>query len=132
VRGFTLTLEPAHAFGGKSIALALNMSHVGKRWEDPVRDVSPIAWRRSGSPVKDWAIQKRYQEGDLLAFLSADGMEVEIVELMMQAYQPPPGDALGNFKLPVFALAMVMVMGYQFVKQKGPFDPGLTELDIDS
>lgn len=49
-------------------------------------------------------------------------MEIEIYELLMQVYQPPPADILGNFKLPVFAAAMVLVMGYQFVKQKGPYE----------
>ncbi|CAK8991402.1 CBL-interacting protein kinase 11 (OsCIPK11) [Durusdinium trenchii] len=51
-------------------------------------------------------------------------MEIEVFELMMQVYQPPPSDMLGNFKLPIFAAAMVMVMGYQFVKQKSPFETG--------
>ena len=39
---------------------------------------------------------------------------------LRQVYQPPPSDMLGNFKMPVFAAAMVLVMGYQFVKQRGP------------
>lgn len=129
VRGYILTLERMRRFGGRSEIMALNMSHVGKGWDDPARDVSPVSFRRSGLPVASWAIQKRYQEGDLLATLSQDGMEIEISELMMQAYQPPPGDTLGNFKLPVFAVAMVLVMGYQFVKQKGPFDPGMLETE---
>lgn len=127
IRGYVLTLENMRRFGGRSEIMALNMSHVGKGWDDPARDVSPITFRKSGLPVAAWAVQKRYQEGDLVATLSQDGMEIEISELLMQAYQPPPGDTLGNFKLPVFAAAMVLVMGYQFVKQKGPFDPGNLE-----
>eukprot|EP00931_Biecheleriopsis_adriatica_P049340 TRINITY_DN28541_c0_g1_i1.p1 TRINITY_DN28541_c0_g1~~TRINITY_DN28541_c0_g1_i1.p1 ORF type:complete len:605 (+),score=92.40 TRINITY_DN28541_c0_g1_i1:135-1949(+) len=129
VRGYALAFERARNFGGRSEMTALNMSHAAKGWDDPVRDVSPVAWRRSGPPMRAWAVLKRYQEGDLLAFLSEDGMEIEISELMMQAYAPPPGDTLGNFKLPVFAVAMVLVMGYQFVKQKGPFDPGMSEME---
>ena len=127
VRGFVLSLELSRGYTGRSELIAFNMSHVGKGWDDSERDVSPIAWRRSSRPVHDWAVQRRYQEGDLLAILSQDGMEIEIFELMMQVYQPPPGDLLGNFKLPVFAAAMILVMGYQFVKQKGPFDPGVAE-----
>mmetsp|Transcript_22743 Transcript_22743/g.52603 ORF Transcript_22743/g.52603 Transcript_22743/m.52603 type:complete len:592 (-) Transcript_22743:107-1882(-) len=127
VRGFALALEKTRNFSGRSEMMAFNMSHVGKGWDDVARDFSSVAWRRSSRAVRDWAVQRRYQEGDLLATLSQDGMEIEIYELMMQVYQPPPGDLLGNFKLPVFAAAMILVMGYQFVKQKGPFDPGLAE-----
>ena len=39
--------------------------------------------------VRDWSVYKRYQQGDLLAFLSDDGHEIEILELLMQVYQPP-------------------------------------------
>ena len=124
VRGFVLVMEPLRSFTGKAEVTVLNMTHVGKSWDDPARDVSPISWKRSSRPLRDWAVQRRYQEGDLLVTLSKDGMEIEIYELMMQVYQPPPADILGNFKLPVFAAAMVLVMGYQFVKQKGPYEPG--------
>merc|ERR1712066_89672 len=65
-----------------------------------------------------------YQQGDLLAFLSEDGHEVEIVELLMQVYQAPSTDSFGNFKLPVIAVAIVLVLGYQYVKQKGKFGGG--------
>ncbi|CAK8991335.1 CBL-interacting protein kinase 11 (OsCIPK11) [Durusdinium trenchii] len=122
IRGFLLAVEKSRH--SRSEVTVLNMTHVGKGWDDPARDVSPISWKRSSRPLRDWAVQRRYQEGDLLVTLSEDGMEIEVFELMMQVYQPPPSDMLGNFKLPIFAAAMVMVMGYQFVKQKSPFETG--------
>merc|ERR1711972_267862 len=61
----------------------------------------------------------RAKEGDLLAFLSEDGREIEIMELIMHVYNPPQQDSFGNFKMPVIAVAIVLVLGYQYMKQKG-------------
>lgn len=127
VRGFTLALDGRSGTEPVSLA-ALNMSHVGKKKEDPVRRATPaVVWRRIGSPVRSWAVHKRYQQGDLMAFLSDDGHEIEIFEVLMQVYVQPTADNFGNFKLPVFAVAIVLVLGYQYVKGKGAFDPGLSE-----
>merc|ERR1712048_291718 len=93
---------------------------------------SAVVWRRGRDAVRDWAVHKRYQQGDLLAFLSEDGHEIEIVELLMQVYQAPSTDSFGNFKLPVIAVAVVLVLGYQYVKQKGKFGGGGKKHDWDS
>jgi WD40 repeat protein len=124
VRGFTIALE--HASQGKDVAsvLAINMSHVGKRQESLMGVSSAVVWRREREAVRDWAVHKRYQQGDLLAFLSKDGQEIEVFELLMQVYQAPSTDSFGNFKLPVIAVAIVLVLGYQYVKQKGKFGGG--------
>jgi len=127
VRGYALALEHGRGARGLESILALNMSHVGKKRDDPARAISAVVWRRWCQPVKSWAVHRRYQQGDLLAFLSEDGHEIEIAELLMQTYTPPAGDTFGNFKLPVFAVAIVLVLGYQYVKQQGAFDPGLAE-----
>jgi len=127
VRGFAVALEHAAAGRPRSAAVALNMSHVGKKKADPERAASAVVWRRTGPPVRSWATHKRYQQGDLVALLSEDGLEIEVLELLMQAYAAPMGDTFGNFKLPVFAVAIVLVLGYQYVKQQGAFDPGLVE-----
>merc|ERR1712129_154943 len=127
IRGFTLTLG-GFRDGEDTVALAaLNMSHVGKRKSDPARSVPVTVWRRVGQPVRDWAVHKRYQQGDLLAFLSEDGMEIEIFEILMQAYVQPAEDNFSNFKLPVFAVAIVLVLCYQYVQGKGAFDPSIAE-----
>jgi len=55
----------------------------------------------------------------LLAFLSEDGKEIEIAELLMTVYQAPAQDNFSNFKLPVIAVAVVLVLGYQYMKNKG-------------
>mmetsp|Transcript_34445 Transcript_34445/g.75182 ORF Transcript_34445/g.75182 Transcript_34445/m.75182 type:complete len:586 (+) Transcript_34445:127-1884(+) len=121
IRGYTLGLETG---GQGSSVLALNLSHIGKRKADLAQAPSPVVWRRSRGPVRDWAVHKRYQQGDLLAFLSEDGTEIEIAELLMSVYQAPAGDSFGNFKLPVIAVAIVLVLGYHYVKQKGKFTGG--------
>jgi len=110
IRGFTLGLEMMQ--GERSMSLfALNMTSVGKESD------RPVAWRISRPVSRDWAVYKRYQQGDLLAFLSKDGHEIEIVELLMQVYTAPAGDSFGSFKLPVMAVAIVLVIGYQYMKQ---------------
>merc|ERR1719326_1497850 len=80
---------------------------------------SAVVWRKGRPPVKDWSIHKRTQAGDLLAFLSEDGREIEIMELLMTVYQAPSQDSFGNFKMPVIAVAVLLVLGYQYMKNKG-------------
>eukprot|EP00434_Breviolum_minutum_P033377 symbB.v1.2.029532.t2/scaffold3233.1/size60571/8 len=52
VRGFVLVMEPLRSFTGKAEVTVLNMTHVGKSWDDPARDVSPISWKRSSRPLR--------------------------------------------------------------------------------
>merc|ERR1712228_651721 len=85
---------------------------------------SSIVWRKNRAGTKSWTVHKRYQQGDLIACLSEDGHEIEIMELLMQVYTAPATDSFGNFKLPVIAVAIVLVLGYQYVKQKGKFGGG--------
>mmetsp|Transcript_27374 Transcript_27374/g.78653 ORF Transcript_27374/g.78653 Transcript_27374/m.78653 type:complete len:560 (-) Transcript_27374:104-1783(-) len=125
VRGFVLGLEYPDDSGEPASVLALNMSAVSKRPDRPGQAPSAVVWRRGLPPVRAWTVHKRYQQGDLLALLSADGLEIEVVEVLMQVYSQSQGDSLGSFKLPVFAVAIVLVLGYQYVKQQGAFDPGL-------
>jgi len=122
LHGYTIALERAAQGRHANAVLAINMSHVGS--SSAVR--SPVAWRRGMSVVRDWAVLKRYQQGDLAAFLSEDGREVEVVELLMHVYQAPRAseDAFGNFKMPVIAVAVALVLGYQYMKQKGNFGGG--------
>lgn len=127
VRGFVLGLEQAEGSEDVSL-LALNMSHVGKKTQD-LAVPSPVVWRKSRPRAKAWSVQKRYQQGDLLAFLSADGREIEIMELIIQVYTPPAQDSFSNFKLPVIAVAIVLVLGYQYIKQKGKFGGGGSKFD---
>lgn len=124
IRGFTIGLERSEHGGDAASVMALNMSHVGKSKSSLMGVPSAVVWRRGRDAVRDWAVHKRYQQGDLLAFLSEDGHEIEIVELLMQVYQAPSTDSFGNFKLPVIAVAIVLVLGYQYVKQKGKFGGG--------
>mmetsp|Transcript_36273 Transcript_36273/g.71676 ORF Transcript_36273/g.71676 Transcript_36273/m.71676 type:complete len:468 (-) Transcript_36273:110-1513(-) len=118
VRGFVLGLE--RPTKGEATVLALNMSvAAGKRPGEPAG--SPVVWRKSREEVRAWAVQKRFQQGDLIACVSGDGLEIEIMELLMQVYTAPQADNFGNFKLPVIAVAIILVLGYQFIKQKGKF-----------
>eukprot|EP00929_Paragymnodinium_shiwhaense_P001515 TRINITY_DN101751_c0_g1_i1.p1 TRINITY_DN101751_c0_g1~~TRINITY_DN101751_c0_g1_i1.p1 ORF type:complete len:611 (-),score=123.19 TRINITY_DN101751_c0_g1_i1:251-2083(-) len=115
VRGFLLGIEQT----GASAVFALNMSHIGKSKHDIGPLSTPVVWRRYRGASKSFAVHKRYQAGDLLAFLSEDGREIEIAELIMSVYTPPAQDSFGNFKLPVMAVAIVLVLGYQYMKGKG-------------
>lgn len=125
VRGFVLGLERSGNLGEPASMLALNMSQAGKRKNDLTPPQAAVVWRRSRPPVRSWAVHKRYQQGDLVAFLSEDGHEIEIMELLMSVYSAPATDSFGNFKLPVIAVAIVLVLGYQYVKQKGKLGGGL-------
>jgi len=119
VRGFMLGL---HQMNGVATLLALNMSHVGKKRYELSEVPSPVVWRRTLAPLRTWTVFKRYQQGDLLAFLSEDGREIEIAELLMTVYQAPQADSLSNFKLPVIAVAVLLVLGYQYMKKPGEGD----------
>jgi len=128
IRGFVLGLQkhpsdPADSF---SSILALNMSqHVGRRRPGETGAGGHVIWRRQRTAVRDWAVQRK-QHGDLIALLSADGREVEILEVLMQVYTPPPAsDPFSNFKLPVMACAVLLLLGYQFMKQKKGGSAGL-------
>lgn len=117
VRGYALALErPA---SGPAGLVALNMSRVGKGksvLQQP--PVSNVVWRKERAPVASWVVHKRLQQGDLIALLSEDGLSVEVMELLMTTYTPPPQDSFGNLKVPVIAVAIVLVLGYQYIKQK--------------
>merc|ERR1712014_518602 len=105
-----------------SSLLAINMSQkTARRRPGEQGPGGFVVWRRQGSLVQDWSLQKRQQQGDLIALLSEDGREVEILELLMQVYVPPPSgsDPFANMKLPIMGVAVVLLLGYQFMKQKG-------------
>jgi len=121
VRGFALGLENSHTGEGMlawSVS-ALNMSHGGKRHWQAARAPSSVVWRSKLGALRGWAVQRRGSQGDLIAFLSEDGREIEVAEVLMSVYQPPAEDSFTNFQLPIIAVAVAMVFGYQFMKQKG-------------
>jgi len=121
IRGFVLGLQksPSDPADSASSILALNLSqHVGRRRPGEIGAGGHVIWRRQRAAVRDWAVQRK-QHGDLIALLSADGREVEILEVLMQVYTPPSSsDPFSNFKLPVMACAVLLLLGYQFMKQK--------------
>jgi hypothetical protein len=121
IKGFALGLERATSPGQQASLLAFNVSQVGKRRGDTSAPPKSVAWRRNRPSARSWAVSARQQQGSLLAFLSEDGGEVEIMELLMAAYTPPPGDDfIANFgKFPIVLVTMVMVLAWQFMKQKG-------------
>eukprot|EP00927_Polykrikos_kofoidii_P056297 TRINITY_DN50450_c0_g1_i1.p1 TRINITY_DN50450_c0_g1~~TRINITY_DN50450_c0_g1_i1.p1 ORF type:complete len:634 (-),score=118.83 TRINITY_DN50450_c0_g1_i1:247-2148(-) len=150
VRGFVLALEGPEEAGIDSPSkkgspvmaagwslVALNMSHVGKRKQEAMLLPSPVAWRRFGAPLRSWAVQNRHFQGDLLALLSENGRELEVVELLMPFQQVQEEDSFGDFQLPMIGLIAVLVLGYQYKKQKGKFSAaspsvGSKKRDIDS
>ncbi|CAE8727812.1 unnamed protein product, partial [Polarella glacialis] len=128
VRGFTIGLQK----GGKdspASLLALNMSSGLARKGS--RDLtgaaaSQVVWRHQlPAPVRDWSVLRRMQQGDLVALLSEDGREIEILEMLMQVYTAPVSDPFTSFKMPIIACAIVLVLGYQYMKQKGKGGGGL-------
>mmetsp|Transcript_59873 Transcript_59873/g.73355 ORF Transcript_59873/g.73355 Transcript_59873/m.73355 type:complete len:177 (+) Transcript_59873:45-575(+) len=131
IRGFVIGLQkdPSDLAASASSVLALNMSqHVGRRRPGETGGGGHVIWRRQRAAVRDWAVQRK-QHGDLIALLSADGREVEILEVLMQVYQPPPAsDPFSNFKLPMMACAVLLLVGYQFMKQKKGGSSGLGAL----
>jgi len=145
-RGFVLGLEN-HGVGTLPMSvIALNVSHIvdwqqgRRRPGGPVqphtyagapslhRPTSHVVWRKPLAASRDWAVHKRSTEGDLLAFLSKDGRSIEIMELLMTKYTLPP-DETQNMKFPSIIGAMLLVLGYQYWKQKSKTgDEGLTSL----
>jgi hypothetical protein len=118
INGFLLVLDRSQeATEGRASVVALNMSVIGKARSDPKRGPA-VTWRRWIAPPKSWSVLKRNQQGDLIAILSKDGMEIEVLEVLMQVYAPPMGDVLGNLKLPVFAVAIIFVIGFQYVRNQ--------------
>merc|ERR1712232_382605 len=117
-KGFAVILE--HSDATWSLA-ALNMSHVGKMKQE---DQSPFVWRRHITSVRAWAFHRRQQQGDLIAVLSEDGKEIEIAELLMSVYTPPVEDSFGNYKFPLVAGGIVLVLGFQYMKMNRGSDSG--------
>lgn len=118
IKGYTIALERG-VDGDSSSILALNMSHVGKRKDALSAAPSPVVWRRQ-QEVRDWSVHKRFQAGDVVALLSEDGLKIEVLELLMQVYTAPSStDSFGNFKMPMIGVAVLLVLGYQYMRQKG-------------
>jgi len=121
VRGFALALQQAE---GQASVTALNVSQAGKRAGDLSPLPKSVVWRQDRQPARAWSVHKRHQQGDLLAFLSEDGTEIEIMELLMVVHTPPSRDSFSDFKMPVIGVAIVLVLGYQFLKNGGKFGMG--------
>lgn len=119
IKGFAIVLDRAGHTGDPVTLQAMNMSQVGKKREHSPTLPSPVSWRTGRQAVRDWSVHKRYQAGDLVAFLSEDGHEIEVMELLMTVYTAPSQDNFGNFKMPVIGVAVVLVLGYQYMKNKG-------------
>merc|ERR1712048_680060 len=105
--------------------MAFNNSHIGKKSWEVINSPSPIVWRQIHGPIRSWAVHKKSQlQGDLIALVSQDGREIEIFELLMTVYTPPKikDDSFTNFQLPIIGVAVVLVLGYQFMKQKNKFE----------
>jgi len=122
VRGYVIGFEGEGNQGEPMSIVALNMSTVG-RAATPRNPFPPsaVVWRKAIGSVRQWSVYKRHQQGDLIATLTQDGRAIEIMELLMSTYTPPSTDSFGNFKLPVIAVAIVLVLGYQYMKQKNKF-----------
>lgn len=126
IKGFTIAMQKATDNVSSSL-LALNMSQkTARRRPGEQGPGGHVVWRRQGAVVQDWSLQKRQQQGDLIALLSDDGREIEILELLMSVYVPAPtgGDPFGNMQMPIMGVAVVCLLGYQLMKQKGKGSSG--------
>lgn len=121
VRGFALALRQGE---GRASLTALNVSQAGKRAGDLSPPTQSVVWSQDRPPARAWSVHKRQQQGDLLAFLSEDGTEIEIMELLMVVHTPPSRDTFSDFKMPVIGVAIVLVLGYQFLKNGGKLGVG--------
>lgn len=111
IQGFVLGLERTQHDRGLVNVLALNLSaSEGERYGPTA--ASAIAWRRTGRPVLTWAVHRRSFEPDLLAFLSEDGMAIEVVELLMGAPQVIKESSPTRAVIPVLAILLVLVMAF--------------------
>lgn len=131
IRGFLLGLERPEGQRALASLVALNMSQANKnkmmaRSTDkntqatlPPPPPAAVIWRRPRAAVRDWSVLQRSKESDLVALLSEDGHEIEIVEVLMSVYTASTPNNFSNFKMPVIALAVLLVLGYQYMKQKG-------------
>merc|ERR1719330_618814 len=117
IRGFLLALEHGPNSSSPSTLTALNMSHV--RHEDLG---SPVVWRRTGPPVRAWAVYRHRQDGpasDLVALLSEDGMEIEVLELLMTITIVVPGQPIwlnGWITLPIIISLVLILVFWHYLK----------------
>lgn len=116
MKGFFIALETGSG-RSSSTMVAYNMSHSRKKMELE-QYPSPVVWRTDRPAVKSWALLERTQDGDLVAFLSQNGWEIEVAELIMKVYTTPTEDpfSFSNFKLPLILVSILIVVGYQYSK----------------
>jgi len=120
IRGFSIALKRGAQDSNAATVLAINMSHVGRRRDSLTAAPSAVVWRSERQGVRDWTVNKRYQQGDLMAFLSEDGKEIEVFELLMQVYQPPAEtDSFSKYKPYIIGIGILVVFGFQYMKLKG-------------
>jgi len=125
VEGFTLAFERGGRGSDAASLVAINMTHMGKGKESYYKGApSAVAWRRHLPSARDWTVLKRSNQGDLIAFLSNDGREVEVLELLMPFHKEIPQDNFGNFKIVAIVIAIALVLRYQYGKQKAKFQGG--------
>lgn len=131
IKGFVIGLQKefTDSAGVDHVAslMALNMSAAAgeRRRPNEQGNGQHVVWRRSRSGVRDWSLIKRQQQGDLVALLSADGKEIEVFEMLMHVYTPPAvTDPFTSFKVPILICAVLLVLGYQYMKHKGKGSTG--------
>lgn len=128
IRGFLLMLERVEnsTDGRGAVLTALNMSHVGKQELDLPWSASPVVWRITRPAVRSWTTFRHRQEqplGDVVALMSADGMDVEIFDLFMQIYTPPPEPPLylnSWVMIPTVVSVVIAAVSWHYVKYGRP------------
>jgi hypothetical protein len=90
-----------------------------------------ILWERKLGDVISFDVFRRFGGGGMFATLSGDKMTIDVWDLLNEPARAPGSfggfgggggdgaDSLANMKTPIFMVAILLVVGYQYMKNKG-------------
>jgi len=120
-REWSFPIPPVETFNVKGVILTVTSGAPGKLMALNLTRAEQlhVAWSREFDSIKVWDAYKRHNMGDLFAMLSGDGRQLSVWELLVPLEPVKSDESFGNMKVPVMVCAVVLVLGYQFMKGGG-------------
>lgn len=98
VRGHVLLMERFGTTNARSKMVLLNMSIASQQYNENKRQPSPVVWNRNVGLARSWAVHRNRGKptdlGDLIAYLTDDGMKIVVFELLMNLDIEPPAESI--------------------------------------
>lgn len=136
-REWTLPFEPLRLYPLKGMVIGLTSGAEKRLIALDMNRGAPeeILWERKLGDVLSFDTFRRFGGGGMFAALSGSKTTIEVWDLLNEPPRAPGsfggfggggdgGDSLSNMKMPIFMVAILLVVGYQYMKVSNKKTPG--------